>query len=427
MKKTLSVFLMLALILSMNIAFADTTTSVTGNTITDNPVSLDIWMINDREAHFSRAIEAYQTEHPNVTINISYLDTNTLKNNEMIAAASDTLPDIYYNYSGTIGAYYPQNGYAMDLTEYAAANSWESLYLPEALRLCTWNGKVSGIPMTYNTFDVLYRKDIFEKLNLAEPTTWEEFENCLAVLKENGIVPWAIGANSNWDLQRVFTLVLEAFAGSELNDALCSTWTADWTQTPAVKQAFEKIHEWYDKGYFIEGFLTLSPNDARNLWYQGQCAMRVDGFIWNMISNDRDMSQYGVFHMPSALEGQETRCSNYNTCCMLNSKLSQEQFNVAIDFIEFALVNPDFDSYKSYPVSYQAATYPNVEGFELLTEILEDNKTYGTMPTFDTMLPSSVHAKFSSAMEMYLSDMVSVEDVIAMVQAELDAYIAENK
>ena len=66
-----------------------------------------------------------------------------------------------------------------------------------------------------------------------------------------------------------------------------------------------------------------------------------------------------------------------------------------------------------------------MEGFELLTEILEDNKTYGTMPTFDTMLPTTVHTKFSSAMEMYLSDMVTAQEAIAMVQAELDAYLEE--
>lgn len=403
---------------------AGTPTSITGNIITDKDVALDVWMINDREAHFTAAIEAYTKEHPNVTIEISYLDTNTLKNNAMAAAASNTLPDCFYSYSGTIGAYYPENGYAMDLSTYAQSHNWNELFLAPALELASWDGKIYGIPMTYNTFDVMYRSDLFQQFGLEEPTTWEAFENCLAVLKENGITPWAVGANGNWDLQRVFSLVLEAHGGAAVNDALCVDWTEDWSTNEAVRASFEKIKEWYDKGYFLEGFLTLTPNDARNLWYQGQAGMRVDGFVWNMISNDRDMSQYGVFHIPSALDGQTTRCSTYNTCVMLNPGLTEEQFSVALDFFEFALTNPDFDSYKSYPVAYKAVSHPDAEGFELLEEILEDNELYGTMPTFDTALPTEVHTKFSSAMEMYITGAIDVQEAMSMVQSELDGFIS---
>ena len=65
---------------------AGTQTPVTGNVITDEDVSLTIWMIGDREEHFNTAIEAYTAVHPNVSIDISYFDTSTLKSNCMAAA-----------------------------------------------------------------------------------------------------------------------------------------------------------------------------------------------------------------------------------------------------------------------------------------------------------------------------------------------------
>lgn len=400
---------------------AGTQTPMTGNVITDEDVSLTIWMIGDREEHFNTAIEAYTEIHPNVSIDISYFDTSTLKSNCMAAAASDTLPECFYSYSGAIGSYYATNGYAMDLTQYAADNNWEDLFLEPALELAKWNGVVYGVPMTYNTFDVMYRSDIFESLGLSEPATWDEFENCLAVLKESGITPFAIGNSSAWDLSRLFALTLEAIAGSEEYDRLCKEQTADWSTNESVIATLNKLKEWYDKGYFLEGFMTLAPNDARNLWYQGQCGMRVDGFVWNMISNDRDMSQYGVFHMPSQHAGENTRCSTYNTCVMINPSVDENQFAVAVDFLEYALTNPDFDSYKSYPVSYKAVTHPDVEGFELLEEILADNEAYGTMPTIDTALSTEVFAKLNSAMEMCLTGDISVEEAAGMVQAQLAA------
>ncbi len=423
MKKLLSLVLCSVMLFSFLAvtASADTETPVTGNMITDDKVSLEIWMINDREKHFTEAIAAYEAVHPNVEIEISYFDTATLKNNCMASAASGTMPDCFYSYSGAIGSYYALNGFAINLDEYAAENKWDDLFLAPAIELTKWDGSIYGIPMTYNTFDVLYRSDIFEKLGLTEPATWDEFENCLAVLKENGITPFAIGNSSAWDLSRLFAFTLDAIAGNEEYDRLCKEQTADWSTNEYVIATLNKLKEWYDKGYFLEGFITLAPNDARNLWYQGEAGMRVDGFIWNMISNDRVMSNYGVFHLPSFNEGQTTRCSTYNTCVMINPEVSENQFKVAMDFLEYALTNPDFDGFKSYPVSYKAVTHPDVEGFELLEEILEDNATYGTMPTIDTALSTEVFAQLNSAMEMYLTGVISVEEAAGMVQAKLDA------
>ena len=420
MKRMLATVVSASMLFGMT-AFADTETPVTGKMITDEDVSLEIWMINEREQHFTEAIAAYQEIHPNVEIEISYFDTSTMKNNCMASAASGTMPDCFYSYSGAIGSYYALNGFAINLDEYASENDWENIFREEALELAKWDGSIYGIPMTYNTFDVLYRLDIFEELGLSEPETWDDFENCLAVLKENGITPFAIGNSSAWDLSRLFSFTLDAIAGNEEYDKLCKEQTADWSTNEYVKATLEKLKEWYDKGYFLDGFMTLEPNDARNLWYAGEAAMRVDGFIWNMISNDREMSDYGVFHLPSYNEGQTTRCSTYNTCVMINPEVSDDQFAVAIDFFEYALTNPDFDGYKSYPVSYKAVTHPDVEGFELLEEILDDNTTYGTMPTIDTALSTEVFAQLNSAMEMYLSGTVSVEEAAGMVQSQLEA------
>lgn len=420
MKRMLATVVSASMLFGMT-AFADTETPVTGKMITDEDVSLEIWMINDREQHFTEAIAAYQEIHPNVEIEISYFDTSTMKNNCMASAASGTMPDCFYSYSGAIGSYYALNGFAINLDEYASENDWGNIFREEALELAKWDGSIYGIPMTYNTFDVLYRLDIFEELGLSEPETWDDFENCLAVLKENGITPFAIGNSSAWDLSRLFSFTLDAIAGNEEYDKLCKEQTADWSTNEYVKATLEKLKEWYDKGYFLDGFMTLEPNDARNLWYAGEAAMRVDGFIWNMISNDREMSDYGVFHLPSYNEGQTTRCSTYNTCVMINPEVSDDQFAVAIDFFEYALTNPDFDGYKSYPVSYKAVTHPDVEGFELLEEILDDNTTYGTMPTIDTALSTEVFAQLNSAMEMYLSGTVSVEEAAGMVQSQLEA------
>ena len=62
----------------------------------------------------------------------------------------------------------------------------------------TVDGKQWGIPTTYSVLGYFYRKDIFEKLGIAVPKTWEEFVAAAKKLKENDIIPFTIGTKDVW-------------------------------------------------------------------------------------------------------------------------------------------------------------------------------------------------------------------------------------
>ena len=62
-------------------------------------------------------------------------------------------------------------------------------FIPSTIKALTINGKLYGVPYNTNVRVLLYRKDLFEKHNLAPPKTWEEMLQAGATIsaKEPGV------------------------------------------------------------------------------------------------------------------------------------------------------------------------------------------------------------------------------------------------
>jgi len=155
------------------------------------PVSITVWTLSSRTAGLEEIIDDFRAAYPYITIDVSYADGAGHQNNLLVAAATDTLPTLWFNWGGTLGGYYADNGLVYDFTDYAAANNWDQKFDKAGLDLMTLNGVMSAYPTALSMVAVFYRADIFEKYGLSEPTTFEEFETVLATLKENGETPIA--------------------------------------------------------------------------------------------------------------------------------------------------------------------------------------------------------------------------------------------
>jgi hypothetical protein len=54
------------------------------------------------------------------------------------------------------------------------------------------------------TIGAYYNKDIFSELGLEPPKTWEEFENVIVTLKDNGVTPFVTAGQDSWPLDHYF-------------------------------------------------------------------------------------------------------------------------------------------------------------------------------------------------------------------------------
>jgi len=93
-----------------------------------------------------------------------------------------------------------------------------------------------------------YNENLYKKLGLKEPQTWDELLNICDKLKMAGIEPIASGGKASWNLADFMEGIILRVGGSQLHKKLTDHEIA-WTD-PKVKEAFELIADLAKRGYF---------------------------------------------------------------------------------------------------------------------------------------------------------------------------------
>ena len=77
------------------------------------------------------------------------------------------------------------------------------------------DGQTMAIAMMVNTQHLMYRKDIFDDLGLAVPSTWDEVLAAAEVIREAGVVDYPLGATmqAGWNIAQDFNNMYLGFGG----------------------------------------------------------------------------------------------------------------------------------------------------------------------------------------------------------------------
>jgi len=166
-----------------------------------------------------------------------------------------------------------------DVSDIWADSGWVDGNLSEnmehAKKSMTIGGKQWGIPYTYYQWGVYYRKDIFEKLSIPVPTTWDEFLSACEILKGFGITPITIGSKYLWTTAGVFDYLNLRTNGYEFHMDL-TLGKVPYTD-PRVQAVFDKWDDLTKPGYFLENHAALSWQEALAPMVNGDAAMYVMG------------------------------------------------------------------------------------------------------------------------------------------------------
>ncbi len=229
-------------------------------------------------------------------------------------------------------------GYLLDLTQYVEERGWVEKQLAGATDF--YNQRTPGtqytVGMNYAPVVVYYNKDIFEELNLAIPTTVDEYENVLKVVAENGY----IGAENckdninGWYIQSLvqnsapFDDVMKWYYLEESKD----------TMEKAFKESAQIVKEWSDAGYFRKDYEGIEYGDVPSLFGQGQTAMSLDG-NWFLYDYENTGLNVGVFAFPGTTDKAK---GNYiinpvDAAFAVNKDVNETQLAVALDFIDLML------------------------------------------------------------------------------------------
>ena len=384
---------------------------------------ISFWGLSTRQNAIEPIVEAFNEENEDINVTASFYDVDGIKDACKVAASSDTLPSMWFNWGGSLGQFYVDNGKTYDLTEYAEKNGWNDEFTSAALDLCTLSGKLSGYPTSYNTIGVYYNKSIFDECGIEVPTTFDEFESACATLKENGYTPMTAAGLNGWHVMRWVELLIEHYAGSELHDKM-NSFEESW-DNEAVVDALTKYKEWVDAGYFPDGFLTADPNDTIMPFGSGECAMDIQGqwYDGTLIQNDLDMDNYGVFAFPS---GETNRMSAFAEMTQFNANLSDEELDACVKFMDYYLSDENVEKYGEYynvPLPKVGADAPADQ--VNVAPMIETSNENGIFTITDQSFPTEVADVLFNAQDAIANGQMEPADAAKDIQTAIENYLAK--
>ncbi len=382
-------------------------------------VELTFWSPTWHKDADEQVIAAFEAQNPDIDIVPSYYSSDDIKTNLKVAASSNTLPDMWYMWGGgNYANYYAKSDLCYDLTAYAQEHGWTDKYIPSALELCTYDGRIIALPQVYTGLVMWYRTDIFAEYGLKPPATMEELDAICATLKENGVTPFSTGAKH---IYRYGEALLEHYAGAQGHDEL-NALEADWSQSEAVAQAFAHLKRWGDAGYFQEGFITDDGANAKMYVFSGSTAMVIDnsGMASDVVANGYDSSLYSFFPLPVG------RVSAYVKVSQFNKNLSPEKLEAAMRFWDYYYSQESLDAHDSIEQPTAIAGAKLSEAMSLADGMLEAIDGAGSYTTTDLHVPSQVMDVIFASGEAVMLGEMAPEDLGKAVEAAAKTYRAAN-
>ena len=236
---------------------------------------------------------------------------DTYKQQLVVAMSSGKAPNMYIHWGGGPMVEYYKSGFVNDITD--MFNTYDHPdYIDAAVAQASYDGKVLSIPYGgLSGCDIFYNKTIFEEVGVEVPETIDELEDVCDKLLEAGYVPFTLANGSKWTGSMYYMYLVARHSGNdEFNAAYAQEDGGSFT-SEAFIWAGEKIQDWVKKGYFNEGYnsLTTDNGEDRALLYNNTCAMMLQG-SWNVRNFVNDSQEWtdanlGVFRFPEDAEARE--------------------------------------------------------------------------------------------------------------------------
>ncbi|MEX2540895.1 MAG: extracellular solute-binding protein, partial [Trueperaceae bacterium] len=235
---------------------------------------------------------------------------------------------------------YAKAGHLLDLTQIAEERGWLDNYSADVLAYNNAGtpGSIYGVPYSLTTVGVYYNGDIFDELGLAVPTTFGEFEQVLADLKEAGYTPISVGALDGWPLDHVWSQIVHTNIPIEYITRLEQLDPEVSYTAPEMIEASYKILEWMRAGYLDPNMLSTSYGDANSMFISGRVPITITGTWAQADFTEQPEFEARFFPMPRLNPDLPTwnagGSAPYNNLVVPSGG---DNVEIAVDFVDYLL------------------------------------------------------------------------------------------
>jgi len=257
------------------------------------PVTVRWWHIQTAEelaAAWQAQADAYMTEHPEVTIEITVLENQAFKDRLTTVMSAGDPPDLFQSWGGGVLYQYAAAGLLRDVTADLATDGWGETFAQASLGLFGTEGKTYGVPWKQGVVGFWYNKALFTQAAIeAPPATWTELLAAVETLKGADVTPITVGAGDKWPAHFYWVYLATRFGGQAAFEAAYNR-TGSFTDEPFI-QAGEALLELNALEPFQADFLAATYPDSSALFGNGGAAIELMG-QWHL-ATQADASESG--------------------------------------------------------------------------------------------------------------------------------------
>ncbi len=356
------------------------------------------------------------------------VDGETYKTKQTIELASSNPPDVFYSWEGGRAQEVIKNGFAADLTPYYAKYGWDKFLVPASVSLATFGDKKYFVPTEIGASVVWYRKDLYEKLGLKVPTTWDELMANAEAGKKAGLWPFLLANQKKWPSQFMWSAILVNKFGLDTYQGLVNN-TIPWTDPSAVETT--KIMADLAKADMFEpSFNSIDVGPAMVPWSQGKALHWYQGsFNLGRFRGDQPkccVVPMDYFPMPS-IDGKKPVMSVFaEDTIMIHAKSPHK--DEAAEFVDWMISKPAMTEKLAIDKPFPSSTQGDLSSLSEMEQRLGKEMASAGQFTFmhvDHATPPAISDRFLDSLQGVLAGAITPED--AMQQTEDEAVRTRGK
>lgn len=373
---------------------------------------------------FVNVAKEYEKLHPDVTVELIQESDDSIKGKTKALVASNSLPDIYFSWTGSWGENFIRGNRAVDLSKVIGPDSeWGKQLAHAAVSSFQYGGKYYGIPLYLDAKFMGYNKTMFEKAGVAAPKDFDELLTACAALRKSGVTPISFGNKEGWPAVH--------FAGQLLSYNV--------PQATLEKDFDPKTAEYSDPGYVAsltqfkqlidqctDGAATNGSSYASAL--QAFSNAKSAMYYQEIIEFDQSTaegsslkgSDFGFFKLPAPKDakGDAKSIEGAPEGYMINT--ASKNIPLAIDFMKFVTSAENGKILSAPPYGQPSATVGGYSEDTMNPAVVGGLKEIASssylMPWLDTANPPRVASVWLSSLQALIGGSMTPDEVMEKVK-----------
>lgn len=418
---------------------AQTTTTATPDAKVDYSGTLSLltkFGVQQLSPYFTALTQEYEKLHPGVVTDMDQETDDSVKGKTKTLVASHALPDIYFSWTGNWGENFVRGHRAVDLTKVIGPDTaWGKTFSPNAVKAFAYGGKYYGVPLYLDGKFMGYNKQVFTKLGLGVPSTFDQLLTDCDAIRKSGMTPISVGNKEGWPVlhyvgQLVAYDVPQTVLERDFNPATAKYTDAGYVQ--ALTQFKQLQQHCFTGGGAVnavsyESALEELSNKKSAMYYQEILEFDESASPQTPLK----VADFGFFQLPppAGAHGDPKSIEGAPEGYMINT--ASPHVPLALDFMKFAtsqanariLSAPPYGQPSSVLGGITAATSSPtvVQGVEQI------NAASYLMPWLDTANTPGVAAAWLASLQALTEGSMSPEQVVSEVRKTAAQEAARRK